>query len=118
LLPKRERLSRSSDIRETVRRKQYSNQTPLLYFAARDNSLSNSRLAVVTPRKLGKAVARNRLRRVFAAVYEKIKENILGNVDLVIFPRPPALRADFAKIVADLNLALLRARIVKHDQNS
>lgn len=87
LLPKPERLSNSSDIKATLKVKQYTSSTPLLSLVARDNKQLFSRLVVVTPKKLGNACKRNRIRRVYYAAYGKIRHKIAKNIDLVVFPR-------------------------------
>lgn len=91
MLPKRERLAREQEIKGVIKAKQYESKGPLLYFVARDNSQQFSRLTVVTPKTLGKAVKRNRLRRQVFEVFGKIKPKISKNVDLVVFPKQTAL---------------------------
>ena len=55
LLPKPERLSKASEIKATLKTRQYFSSTPLLSLVARDNARACSRLVVVTPKKLGNA---------------------------------------------------------------
>jgi len=111
LLPKRERLTREHEIKGVIRTKQYESKSPLLYFVARDNILQFSRLAVVTPKKLGKAVKRNRIRRQIFEVFAKIKPKILRSVDLVVFPRTTALAQGFGGLFSDFMSGLSKLRI-------
>jgi ribonuclease P protein component len=90
LLPRRNRLSKEGEIKRVLKARHYEGNSPLLYLVASDNLLENSRLAVVTPKKLGNAIVRNRLRRVFAAAFSKIRHNLAKNVDFVLFPRKSA----------------------------
>ncbi|NQT29881.1 MAG: ribonuclease P protein component [Candidatus Saganbacteria bacterium] len=91
MLPKKKRLSRQSEIKATINQRQYQKRSPLLSLVARDNGLANSRVVIVTPKKLGKAVTRNRLRRVFQGGLLKIWHKIAKNIDIVVFPRHTAI---------------------------
>jgi ribonuclease P protein component len=42
---------------------------------------------VVCSKRLGNAVVRNRIRRVYQATIYKIKNNIAKNIDIVVIPR-------------------------------
>ena len=87
MLPKPERLSKDSEIKATLKAKHYTSKSPLLSLVGRANREACSRVVVVTPKKLGNACKRNRIRRVFSAAYSKIRLNIAKNVDLVLFPK-------------------------------
>jgi len=69
---------------------------------ARQNTLNYSRLAVITSKKLGKAVTRNRLRRVFKAVFAKIWRNLAKNIDLIVFPQAKAIGQPADKVTQTL----------------
>ena len=112
MLPKAERLSRDREIKAVLRSRQYQSNNTLLRLTASDSQQTASRLVVVTPGKIGNAVTRNRLRRVFMAAYSKIKHKIAKNVDIVLFPRPAAIGKS-VDLVADCLLSdLARQRIV------
>ena len=104
MLPKKARLSSEREIRQTIKTKQYESRSHLLYLVAQENTLDVSRLAVVTPKKLGKAVVRNRLRRIFQAAFVKIRHKIAKNINLVIFPRPSAI----GKTAGDAEVGLVK----------
>lgn len=91
MLPREARLSKEYEVKRVIKTKQFEGNSPLLYLVAMDNFLGNSRLAVVTPKKLGNAVARNRTRRIFAAAFYKIRHNIAKNMDFVFFPKKSAV---------------------------
>lgn len=111
MLPKSARLSSEREIRQTIKDKQYESKSPLLYLVANDNSLDESRLAVVIPKKLGKAVARNRVRRVFQAAFANIRHKIAKNIDLVVFPRSAAFGKTAPEIEVGLGECLNRIKL-------
>ncbi|MBI5399699.1 ribonuclease P protein component [Candidatus Saganbacteria bacterium] len=92
MLPKRLRLTSDREIKEIISTKVHRIHTPLFSFSARPNGLSYSRMAVVTSRKIGIAVVRNRLRRLFKAAFLKIYDKNVKNYDIVLFPK--SLAAD------------------------
>jgi len=59
---------------------------------ARPNGLSHSRLGITTTRKLGKAVTRNRARRLVREAYRKNRGDLPLGLDLVFVVRAPLLR--------------------------
>jgi ribonuclease P protein component len=91
LLPKRSRLKSGREIKAILKEREFESKGPLLSLVARENSLGHPRLAVVTPRTLGRAVDRNRLRRVFQAAFANIWRKKAKNIDIVLFPRQKAL---------------------------
>lgn len=106
MLPKRERLANEREIKEVVREKQYESKGPLLSLAARDNSMSFSRLAVVVPKRLGSAPRRNRMRRIIFEVFGKLTPDFRKNIDMVIYPRTPVLTKGFAELIFELKVCL------------
>lgn len=69
------------------------------------------RLGLTASRKAGKAVVRNRIRRRLRAAAALALAGQAGRAcDLVIVARPETLTADFSAMVADLAVALDRAR--------
>ena len=55
----------------------------------RKNGLSHHRLGVVASRKIGKAVVRNRIKRIFRETFRQMKPSIEEGVDLVLVSRKP-----------------------------
>ncbi|MBU0672061.1 MAG: ribonuclease P protein component [Candidatus Margulisbacteria bacterium] len=106
MLPKSARLSKEREIKRTIRAKQYEARRPLLYLVAMDNSHAESRLTVVIPKKLGKAVVRNRMRRVIQAVFGNIRHKIAKNIDIVVFPRHAAVGAESRSVESELGKCL------------
>ena len=64
------------------------------------NDVERSRVGLTTPRALGKAIRRNRIRRrVREAVRRRFAELVTG-WDVVLNPRAAALQASFAELEA------------------
>ena len=78
-----------------------------LYFAlyARPNGLPHSRLGITATRRLGKAVRRNRARRVVRESYRRYREQMPDGYDYVVVARWPLLNL----APDDLAPALVRA---------
>jgi ribonuclease P protein component len=87
LLPKRERISGKGRIKELLTRKCYYFSSPLLKLIAEENNNMFPRWVVICSKRLGNAVARNRIRRVYQAAICKIRHNIVKNIDVVVVPR-------------------------------
>ncbi len=102
MLPKKERLRKTRDIKQTLNARQYFYRSALLHFCARDNKLENSRLTVVVTKNLGIAVKRNRIRRQFVEAYKKIKPKIARSIDMVLFPHKAAANKKQDEIGASL----------------
>lgn len=72
---------------------------------------SELRLGLTASRKTGNAVKRNRIRRrLRAAAAEALRDQAATPCDIVIVARPEVLGADFQALVADLSIAIDRAR--------
>ena len=86
MLPNKHRLARSEEIRDTLKKRQYSTRTPLLHIVATNNPAGAFRLAV-TVRGVKSAVKRNRLKRLIKAAILEIIDKTGKKVDMVIFPK-------------------------------
>ena len=72
--------------------------TPEFALFARPNELAHSRLGITTTRRLGKAVIRNRARRLVREAYRTHREQIPLGLDLVFVVRPPLLERKPAEL--------------------
>lgn len=71
-----------------------------------------ARAAVVAGRRLGGAVVRNRLRRLFKEAFRRRMNDIPGGLHLVFVVRGKAVDADFRKICRAVDDLLLRAGLM------
>lgn len=66
--------------------------TPQFVLFARPNALPHSRLGVTATRRLGKAVWRNRARRLVREAYRQHREDLPASYDFVVVARAPLLQ--------------------------
>lgn len=101
LLPK-ERLRRRADYLRCYRTgRRRHGALAILYFVP--NQLGHPRIGITASRKVGKAVARQKLKRRIREIYRRWKDRgKLPALDLVIHLKPEARGADFQTFQADL----------------
>ncbi|MBN2058525.1 MAG: ribonuclease P protein component [Candidatus Saganbacteria bacterium] len=118
MLPDKYRLTSSKEIKAALEQRQYTSATPLFRLVASDNAASQPRLAIVTPRKLGKAVRRNRMRRILRGAFLNICCKINKNIDCVLFPRALAAKSTSDLASAWLEKALLGLKLINNEAYS
>ena len=74
------------------------------------NGLEHSRFGLTTPRKLGPAHDRNRIKRRVREILRNFRAVIPSGFDIVINPRPSVSQRDFAELQSEL-VALLQGPI-------
>lgn len=107
MLPKKFRLSKSGDITVVKRESKITSKRPLFYFIARKTRNKNPRLAVVVPKRLGKAVFRNKLKRRFCGAFMKLVDKLCFSVDMVAYPRAGLATVPFVELVKNLKEAFV-----------
>ena len=88
-----EHLKREGDFRLTFDRKRSVSDERLIIYA-RENGLEHNRLGMSVSRKVGPAVVRNRLRRLYREAFRLTKAELPTGMDLILIPRgtnPPNL---------------------------
>ena len=108
---RRFRLSRSSDF-QRVREHGKSYAHPLLVLAALPNQETHSRFGVVAGRAIGKAVRRNRAKRLLRSALHPLLPSILAGWDVVLIARPPLVSSNCAEVREVLLTLLRRAELV------
>jgi ribonuclease P protein component len=83
-----ERLKRPSDFRRVYDRRRSASDEWLLVYAC-ENGLSHLRLGLSVSRKVGGAVRRNRLKRLYREAFRLSRSQMPVGLDLVLIPRSP-----------------------------
>ncbi len=106
-----DRLRSSADF-SRVRTEGRSWSSPLLVIQAAPNRLDTIRIGVIVSKRLGKAVRRNRIRRLIREAARVLCQRLRGGWDLVIIARSRMAEATFAEVQAALEEVLTRARLL------
>jgi ribonuclease P protein component len=116
---RRFRLTRSSDFQQ-VRERGRSYAHPLLVLAALPNQETHSRFGVVAGRAIGKAVQRNRAKRLLRNALHPFVPSVLAGWDVVLIARRPLMEASFQQIQIALLTLLRRSHLWQeiHDDRS
>lgn len=92
--PRSRRLTRAADFDRCFRRKRSVADDVLVMYAC-ENGLSWPRMGCSVSRKLGKAVVRNRYKRLLREAFRLAQHDLPAGVDFVLIPRagtsPPSL---------------------------
>jgi ribonuclease P protein component len=81
-----EHLKRESDFRLTFDRKRSVSDERLILYA-RENNLAHNRLGLSVSRKVGPAVVRNKVRRLYREAFRLTKGELPTGMDLILIPR-------------------------------
>jgi ribonuclease P protein component len=102
-----EHLRRPADFKRCYDRRRSAADGWLVVYAC-ENGLPYARLGLSVSRKVGSAVRRNRLRRLYREAFRLSKHQLPVGLDLVLIPRGPeeppleALRASLVKLVRQI----------------
>ncbi len=102
------RLRRPTDF-ERVRREGRSWSHPLLVLVALANEFDYTRVGVTASRRVGRAVARNRAKRLLREAARRFYPRLLPGWDLVLISRPGIVGTRKPQVEEALNLLLKRA---------
>jgi len=78
------------------------------------NQVGQTRIAVIAGRSIGKAVRRNRVKRLTRAAISPYIETIKPGWDILLIARRPAGQVDFSTIYETLGALLKRANLIKN----
>ncbi len=107
-MPRSGRLRRNSEFTEVFQRgASFPGQRIVVYLL--ENGLPFNRVGIAVSRKLGGAVARNRLKRVAREAYRACEAGLRRGLDLVLVPRSRAKTASFQEVKAELLEVLSRS---------
>ena len=111
-MKRRFRLTSSTDF-ERVRRLGKSYAHPFIVLIALPNEVDNSRFAVAAGRSIGKAVQRNRAKRILRETLHLLIPSIASGWDIVLLARKPITTAAYPEIEAAIKTLLSRANLLE-----
>lgn len=109
-MKRRFRLTESTDFKR-VRRMGNSYAHPLIVLIALPNEKERTRFAVVAGRSVGKAVQRNRAKRLLREALRPLLPSIIPGWDVILISRQPMATATFHDIQYALQTLLDRAKL-------
>ena len=89
-----------------------------LVFYFKKNRLGTNRLGITVSKKVGKAVIRNRVKRLIKENYRRREENIKTGYDIVVVARKRAATADYWGIGKDMDLLLRKCDLLYEENMS
>jgi len=108
---RRFRLTSSTDFKR-VRRFGKSYAHPLVVLLVLPNEQNQTRLGIAAGRTMGKAVQRNRAKRVLRAAVQPFLADLLPGWDCVLISRQPLAEASFMDLQSVLNRLFRRAGLL------
>jgi ribonuclease P protein component len=106
------RLTRSEDFKR-VRRSGKSFAHPLVVLVASANDVSEVHVGVAAGRTVGKAVKRNRAKRLLRAAMQTLIGSVSPGWDLVLIARPGLVSSDYFEVREVLIALLRRAELIQ-----
>ncbi len=76
------------------------------------NELSHNRYGIVTSRRLGKAVVRNKCRRRLRSILSHLHAGASQGFDVVVVAKPAIIEQPFSDLQRILGRLLLKARLI------
>jgi ribonuclease P protein component len=110
MLSKPYRLKKNADIQE-LRRTGRSWSNKHLVLIVQENKVHKSRFAFSVSRRVGKAVTRNRIKRLMRESVRRSLPNLQAGRDVLFIARQPARTASFAQIDHAVTALLQRSRL-------
>ncbi|MBN1254106.1 MAG: ribonuclease P protein component [Deltaproteobacteria bacterium] len=104
-LRREERLRRKGDF-ETIAKEGTRRHTKNFLIIARKNDQGLSRLGAVASKRLGKAVERNRVKRLMREFFRRNKDRLPPSTDYVIVGKKGAQELQYAQVADELSAPL------------
>lgn len=112
-LPKAARLARRAEFSEVRERGRSQHGALMVVGTWQSSSASPPRCGVVTSRRVGTAVERNRTRRRLREIFRLNRSMLPAGLCMVIVPRRAAVRATFAALAEEWRALCARAGYLK-----
>lgn len=117
-LQKAYRLADRSDFSKVYRYGKSMANRQFVVYSYKNSEVEHFRLGISVSKKVGKAVVRNRMRRVIKEVVRHLAPRIEQHVDLVIVVRRGALELDYDGVSKSLVHVLSKAQVLHKQKRS
>jgi ribonuclease P protein component len=114
-MQRRHRLKKSAEF-QRVRALKRSWAHPLLVLYVAPNDLALTRVGISTSKRVGKAVVRNRVKRLIREAVRSCLPSLPAGRDLVLIARPATAEAGFDQVRQAVESLLRRARLLPQQQ--
>ena len=94
---RRRRIIRSSDYRAIYSTGRKARSQGFVLFG-RENKLGYHRLGITVTRKVGSAVIRNHIKRLFREIFRRFSAEIPGQLDLLVNAKPGCAKIDYSDL--------------------
>jgi ribonuclease P protein component len=112
-LRKSEHLRKNSDFKRVYSKGRSCADHFIVLFVL-PNNLGRNRIGLSVSTKVGKAIKRNRIKRLFREVYRLNKDKLIQGFDLIFLARKDAVKLDFPKIERSILRLYKRAGILRN----
>ncbi|MSP11404.1 MAG: ribonuclease P protein component [Chloroflexi bacterium] len=112
-MQRRFRLRESDDFQQVRQQGRSWSHTLIVLYVKDANGLAYSRFGIVTNKRIGSAVVRNRVKRLIRHALRRRLEAIVQGHDLVIIARAPIAKASWDQVDAAVEQMLKRAGLLK-----
>jgi len=114
-LQKAYRLAQRSDFNKVYKYGKSTANRQFVLYVLKNDEVEHFRLGISVSKKIGKAVVRNRMRRVLKEIVRNLAPRIEPHHDMVIVVRKAALDLSFDEMVSSVIHVCKRASILKKE---
>lgn len=111
----RQKLKKNSDFQRVYKESKSFANYLLVCYILRHPENPTRRVGFSVSKKMGKAVKRNRIKRLLREAYRLNQHLLVDGIDLVIIPRAKAVDATYREIEKGMVKLFARAGILKRD---